>query len=279
MSTDHPGRRTVIAAGAAAALAATSARAATAPEPLTFTSFDGARLAYRTLGEGRPTLLLHGLIVNGQSNWFDTAIAPGLAARGRQVVAPDFRGHGKSAAPVDPKAYPPDVLALDQEALLRHLGWTGFDLVGYSLGARMALRMLVRGARARRTVLGGLGESGVVDVDAGRRTFLDYVTNGPASANPQVGAVVWRMMAQAGDSRAAIVNVLNQQVSTPPAALAALRRKVLVLAGDADDDNGDPAALARLIPGAEVARVKGTHLTALQDPAFLQVMATFLDRP
>ena len=47
-----------------------------------------------------------------------------------------------SAAPHDPAAYPHDVLADDQMALIAHLGLTDFDLGGYSLGARTTARML-----------------------------------------------------------------------------------------------------------------------------------------
>src|SRR3546814_17293113 len=82
---------------------------------------------------------------------------------------PDLRGHGMSAKPHDAASYPKDVLADDGLALLRHLGLAEgeYDLGGYSLGARTTMRMLIRGARPRRAVLGGLGLQGLVDT--GRR--------------------------------------------------------------------------------------------------------------
>ena len=87
-----------------------------------FASFDGAEIAFTTIGEGRPTLLVHGFMANADLNFVQPGIAARVAREGRQVILPDLRGHGASAAPDDAAAYPPDALAMDQEALLRHLG-------------------------------------------------------------------------------------------------------------------------------------------------------------
>jgi pimeloyl-ACP methyl ester carboxylesterase len=93
----------------------------TPSQTLFFTSFDGQRIAYQTLGEGRATLLVHGFLADARLNWFAPGIADRIAGLGRQVIAPDLRGHGLSAAPVQPTAWPAAGLALDQEALIAHL--------------------------------------------------------------------------------------------------------------------------------------------------------------
>ena len=94
-------RRTTLALIAAAPAVA---HAAEPPPVRRFKGFDGAEIAVRMLGEGRPTLLLHGFQSNGQG-WFRSGLAERLAGQGRWVIAPDFRGHGQSAAPTDPKAF------------------------------------------------------------------------------------------------------------------------------------------------------------------------------
>jgi len=85
---------------------------------------DGRTLTYRELGTGRPVVLRHGFTADG-ATWFDAGPAYALAERGHRVIVPDLRGHGASAAPHDPAAYPPDVLTDDLLALLRHLAPDG----------------------------------------------------------------------------------------------------------------------------------------------------------
>ncbi|MGH3406758.1 MAG: alpha/beta fold hydrolase, partial [Streptosporangiaceae bacterium] len=117
---------------------------------------DGRELAYRETGEGRPLVLLHGFAASGRQ-WLDHGPAAVLAAAGYRVILPDLRGHGDNARPHDPACYPPDVLADDGLALTDGLGLDDYDLGGYSLGGRLVLRMLVRGARPARAVVAGQG--------------------------------------------------------------------------------------------------------------------------
>src|SRR5262245_22508197 len=149
-----------------------------------FKSFDGAALSYRSEGEGRPVVMLHGFLANSRFNWIDPGITAAIASAGFKAIMLDLRGHGRSAMPEDAAAYPADVLAQDGEALIRHLDLTDYDLVGYSLGARTAVRMLVRGQRPRRCVLGGMGASGVVGSAKRAAFFADAINNGERSDNP-----------------------------------------------------------------------------------------------
>src|SRR4029450_1352759 len=79
--------------------------------------------------------------------WLRHGHAEAIAGHGFRVIMPDSRGHGRSAKPHDAPAYPPDVLTDDGFALLEHLKLDDYDLGGYSLGARIVVRMLGRGAR------------------------------------------------------------------------------------------------------------------------------------
>jgi pimeloyl-ACP methyl ester carboxylesterase len=78
-----------------------------------FPGRDGARLAYHELGEGRALVLIHGFFSTALVNWVRYGHAAKIAARGYRVIMPDLRGHGDSARPHEPAAYPPDVLADD----------------------------------------------------------------------------------------------------------------------------------------------------------------------
>ena len=132
-------------------------------EPQFFESFDGTRLAWREMGEGRPVVLIHGFFSDADDQLDPYGHAAAIAAKGFRVIMPDLRAHGDSAKPHDPAAYPPDALTRDGHALVAHLGLSDYDLVGYSLGARTTSRMLATGATPRRVVFSGMGLEGLTD--------------------------------------------------------------------------------------------------------------------
>jgi pimeloyl-ACP methyl ester carboxylesterase len=246
-----------------------------------FQSFDGVSIGYRTLGgpggEGWPTLMLHGFLASGETNWFLPGIAAAVAATGRKVIAPDLRGHGRSDAPTDPAAWPRDVLAMDQEALIAHLHLSDYDLVGYSLGARTAVRMLARGARPRKLVLGGMGDSGLMAAGARAAMFEDSIRHGEAAQDPRAGRRVHAMMAAGGLKPEAMLGVLTSFVATSAADIAGINVPTLVVAGARDDDNGSVEGLAGMMPDARGARVPGDHLSAVMEPALAEEIVKFLE--
>ena len=91
--------------------------------------------------------------------WVET-----LTQAGRRVVAFDNRGHGQSAKLHAPANYRADLMTLDAVNLLAHLGIERADVMGYSMGARIASFLaLAEPNRVRSLVLGGLGDRLVRD--------------------------------------------------------------------------------------------------------------------
>lgn len=88
-----------------------------------------------TRGEGHPLLLLHGF-TGSAGSW--SLQLDHWAARHR-VIAPDLLGHGGSDAPADPKRYALGEQASDLADLVELLEAVPADVVGYSMGARLAL--------------------------------------------------------------------------------------------------------------------------------------------
>ena len=177
-----------------------------------FNSFDGQQIAWREIGSGAPVVLLHGLFSSAEMNWLRFGTAAAIAAAGYRVILPDFRAHGDSAAPHDPAAYPADVLAMDVEALVAHLGLETFDLGGYSLGARTVVRLLARGMRPRRAVLGGMGLSGITGSGERAAWFLNVIANADSF---QRGTAEWaaaQFMKANNIDGAAVANVLHAQL-------------------------------------------------------------------
>jgi pimeloyl-ACP methyl ester carboxylesterase len=95
---------------------------------------NGIDLYYEVHGEGSPLVVLHGAI--GASEMFGPLV-PALA-RERQVIAVHLQGHGHTPDVDRPLRL--ELMADDIAALVRHLGLRQVDLVGYSLGAGVALR-------------------------------------------------------------------------------------------------------------------------------------------
>jgi pimeloyl-ACP methyl ester carboxylesterase len=246
---------------------------------MTFESFDGARLSYRTEGEGRPVVMLHGFLSNSRFNWIEPGITKAITGAGVQAMMLDLRGHGHSEASEDPAAYPPDVLARDGEALLAHLNLTDYDLVGYSLGARTAVRMLARGARPRRCVLSGMGDSGILGSAARVSFFADAIQNGEASKNPQAAKIIHAMMQRANLRPQAMLNLLEAQLQSTQAELDRIEAPILVVSGGDDNDNGSAEGLARVLKNARAERVPGNHLSAVQAPELAAAIVEFLQEP
>jgi pimeloyl-ACP methyl ester carboxylesterase len=243
-----------------------------------FPGRDGARLVYRELGQGRPLVLIHGFFSTATVNWVRPGQGATLAARGHRVILPDLRGHGDSAKSHDAAAYPPDVLADDGLALIEHLGLTEYDLGGYSLGGRTVMRMLARGATARRAIVAGVGLDEMVHTAARGAHFRRVLTH-PGTF--ERGSPEWRAEAflrKVGGDREALLHVLGTLVDTPREALARIDTPTLVLAGAEDDRSAE--ALAAALPHARYAVVPGNHMSAVTQPELGAAIADFLaDRP
>jgi len=242
-----------------------------------FAGRDGVELAWRETGAGRPVVLLHGLFGNG-AMLADGRLARSLAAAGRRVILPDLRAHGASGHPHDPACYPPDVLADDGLALIEQLGLDDYDLGGYSLGGKLVLRLLARGARPARAFVGGQGAD-ALDAESSRtgryRELLETMASGNADPDsPAAGMARW--LAQAGTDPRAVGLLLGTMVSTPRGVLRQVTVPVLIVTGDRDSRGATAGELAGLLPDARVVTVPGDHESTADAPELAAAVLDFL---
>src|SRR5260370_29852998 len=127
-------------------------------------SSDGVDIAFIDVAaegrdRGEPILLIHGFASNHRVNWVNPRWVETLAHAGRRVVALDNRGHGASQKLYAPADYRSDLMARDAANLLAHLSVERADVMGYSMGARIASFLaLGRPRLVRALILGGLGD-------------------------------------------------------------------------------------------------------------------------
>lgn len=103
---------------------------------------NGVNINYKIGGKGEPLLLLHGY---PQSHVLWRKIAP-LFAENYTVICSDLRGYGDSDKPQSDKthlAYSKKTMGLDQNELMKKLGFNEYFLVGHDRGGRVAHRMAI----------------------------------------------------------------------------------------------------------------------------------------
>jgi pimeloyl-ACP methyl ester carboxylesterase len=238
-------------------------------------------IAFLDEGEGEPVVLIHGFASNKEVNWLHPGWVATLTRAGRRAIALDNRGHGGSSKLYDPAAYHTETMAADARGLMDHLGLDRADVIGYSMGARIAAFLALKHpGRVRSAVFGGLGIHLVDGV--GLPDSIAEALEAPAVdqvADP-VGRTFRTFAEQTRSDLAALAACIrgSRQTLTREQA-AAIRVPVLIAVGTEDTVAGSAHALAPLIPGAEALDIPGRdHMLAVGDKVFKAGAAKFLEQ-
>lgn len=240
---------------------------------------DGIDIAYLDEGAGEPVLLIHGFASNVATNWIGTGWVKTLTEAGYRVIAYDNRGHGQSAKLYDLADYGAPIMAEDARRLLDHLGIDSVNVMGYSMGARIAAFLaMAHPERVRTVIFGGLGSNmirgiaGTGPVAAALEAeSIDEVTNPTART--------FRAFAEQtkSDLKALAACIRSARALITADALAKLRCPVLVVVGDRDVIGGSAEDLAAIIPGARgVTLTDRDHMKAVGDRGYKQAVLAFL---
>ncbi len=239
---------------------------------------DGVSIHYEVFGEGKPIVLVHGFAASLEVNWVNTGWIEALTPI-RQVVALDCRGHGLSGKPYDPQAYAGDQMAEDVTRLMDHLEIDNADLFGYSMGAAISLRLLLRHPdRFTSVVLGGIGNV-LARRAAGRPNVAEALLAEDSSTITDPIARGFRVVAEANknDLKALAAYMGAPRTAMDPADLGRVSLPVLIVLGQGDVLVGSPDDLAAAISGARLVKIPDRdHLTVVPDRRFKEAVVGFL---
>ena len=214
----------------------------------------GVKIHYLVEGTGEPVILIHGLLANAQLNWGLPGITAELA-KNHQVIALDCRGHGLSGKPVSEHQYGVKMVE-DVVRLMDHLSIKKADILGYSMGGAITMKLMVlHPERVRSAVVGGMGWMKAENAYSGDGREHQGQTAIGACIRGFKGLAV-----SAEDVRG---------IKTP----------FLVVIGDKDPlTQKYVEPLCKLRPDVPVKLVKGAgHLTCITQPEFKKEIKAFLD--
>jgi pimeloyl-ACP methyl ester carboxylesterase len=246
---------------------------------------DGVRLAFldfppTTQDKHQPILLIHGFASNHGVNWVFPQWVKTLTHSGRRTLVFDNRGHGRSDKPHDPKAYSPWLMAADAANLLDHLGIARADVMGYSMGARIAAHMAAaRPEKVRGLVLAGLGIH-LVDGEGLPAGIADAMEAPSLEGLTDPMQRMFRAFAEAtrSDLTALAACMRGSRHALSADVVGTIATPTLICVGSEDDVAGDPEPLARMMQNARALVIPGRdHNRAVGDKVYKDGVLDFLD--
>lgn len=253
-----------------------------------YAPLNGLNMYYEIYGTGRPLILLHGGV--GASNMF-SPILPKLAEN-RQVIAVHLQAHGRTVDIDRPLRF--ELMADDIAALMKHLGIEKADIMGYSLGAGVAIQTAIRYS-------GLISKLVAISAPIKQSGWYPEVQDIMAQMGPETAKAIkqtqlyqfypdidWEaLFTKLGD--------LVRQDYDWSKDVAAIRSPVMIVFGDADavridhitelfalfgGGQRDAGLDGSLRPKAQLAILPGrTHYDILSYPSLADVVAEFLDLP
>ncbi|MHC1943739.1 alpha/beta fold hydrolase [Bradyrhizobium sp. UFLA06-06] len=238
-------------------------------------------IAYIDEGAGEPIVLVHGFASSKNVNWIYPTWVSDLVKAGRRVIALDNRGHGESAKLYDAAQYEIATMASDVIALMDHLGITRADIMGYSLGSRMAAILARENPdRVRSAILGGIGIGLIEGGGPGEAVALALEAPSLDDVTDPVGRTFRAFADQTRSDRRALAACLrgSRRLMTREEA-AGIRVPLLIAVGSKDEIAGSASALGRIIPGSEVLDIPNRdHMRAVGDKVYKTGVIDFLSR-
>ncbi|MCE3292640.1 MAG: alpha/beta hydrolase [Arthrobacter sp.] len=239
----------------------------------------------------RPILLIHGFSSSSKLNWEDTGWIAALLDAGRQVITVDLPGHGRSGAPEDMDSYSPsriraDLLQIAFDAGARPLEpgnpSSGLDVIGYSLGSRLAWEFgATQPELVHKLVLGGPNMADPL-ADFDLIAAQHYLADGTPIADESTAGLLRMAQALPSNNIFALLSLI-EAIKTEPydPSEAVPHMPMLLIAGEIDERAASMPQLAELAAKAgstaEQLILPGrNHTNAVTSRAFKQAAIQFL---
>ena len=256
----------------------------------TFTASDGVAIHYQVKGRGDPVVLLHGITGTAASNWGAAGIIDRLAEE-FQVIAVDQRGHGKSDKPHDPASYG-ERMALDVVDLLDHMRLQQANVVGYSMGGFITMKLIALAPdRLLSAVVGGAGwpsaelrdddlfEALASSLEAGKGggPLIEFLWPGDEPPTPEQVEAIGQAMVASNDQLALAAVVRGMPALDVSAELLRINQvPTLNIIGSDDPLKPNADALVGLMQEHRLHVIEGAnHLNTLTSPEFIDTVRAF----
>lgn len=239
-------------------------------------------IRYTDSGAGIPVVFIHAFI-DSRSMWDDFE-----AIEGFRLVKIDCRGHGGSEKPHEADAYGLEMVE-DVARLLDHLKVEEAHLIGYSMGAEIAIKFgALYPDRVLSLVAGGSGWSGESDAlnyrsiakslgeEGGLGGMLRSVA--PDISDEEIAEMDAILAAQDTDALAAVASGMDEVINLPAEVLQRFAFPVLGIAGEDDPERENIEKMGDVVPDFTMQTISGTdHMNAPMDPAFKTGILQFLE--
>lgn len=233
---------------------------------------NGAKIYFEEYGKGEPLLLIHGNSgsikdMGNQIDYFKTKY---------RVIIADNRGQGKSELKTDSLTY--TQITKDWEGLVNHLKLDSFNIIGWSDGGIVGLKMGISGKSKIKKII-AMGANLRPDSTAVNSWAVNAVLQSKKMISLKIQeqdtTANWNLGKQ-------LVGLLTDQPNIPIEDLSKITAKVLIIAGDEDIiRNKHSLEMYENIPKAQLCIMPGeTHFTPASNPKlFNEIVNRFLLEP
>jgi len=255
---------------------------------MAFYNNDGVNIHYEIEGEGPDLIVIHGFAANIDLNWRMPQVIEALKDENRLILI-DCRGHGQSDKPKTPDQYGTKMVQ-DISGLMDHLSIEKANFLGYSMGSRLTLQLLLtQPERLNCAILGGFvlapegdgqtAQRGNAVSNAFRANSIDEIEN-------EVGKAFRQFAESTGADLEALASLMEASTEAggiydnPDTLIQELKKisvPVMTVVGSDDFLPGDKTAFANIIPQACHFQIQGKdHLSVVGDDKFKMAIKAFL---